>query len=95
VPCNLDLGLGGLVCRYEQIWIDDGWAIGRDNKTGHVIVYPIAFPSGMAALSSYIHSKGLKFGIYTSKGPKTCLGYQPTQPDRPGSCGFEQNDADV
>eukprot|EP00756_Hemistasia_phaeocysticola_P014514 Hpha_TRINITY_DN15341_c2_g3::TRINITY_DN15341_c2_g3_i1::g.91006::m.91006/K07407/E3.2.1.22B, galA, rafA; alpha-galactosidase len=83
---------------YEHIWIDDGWAIGRDNTStppGHVIVDTTLFPSGMRNLSDYLHARGLKFGIYTSKGPKTCLGYQPTQPDRPGSCGYEQVDADV
>ena len=36
-----------------------------------------------------------KFGIYTSKGPLTCLGTQKTQPQRPGSCGYEQIDADT
>eukprot|EP00039_Didymoeca_costata_P029529 m.25051 g.25051 ORF g.25051 m.25051 type:complete len:553 (+) comp7669_c0_seq3:40-1698(+) len=80
---------------FEHIWIDDGWAIGRENKTGHVIVDPVLFPSGMRNLSDYLHSKGLKFGIYTSKGPLTCLGYQPTQPKRPGSCGYEQTDANT
>merc|ERR1719201_1193885 len=49
----------------------------------------------MRKLSDYIHARKLKFGIYTSKGPLTCLGYQPTQPQRPGSCGFEQIDADT
>eukprot|EP00040_Diaphanoeca_grandis_P003123 m.23863 g.23863 ORF g.23863 m.23863 type:complete len:539 (+) comp14384_c0_seq1:136-1752(+) len=80
---------------FSNIWLDDGWAIGRDNKTGHVIVDPVLFPSGMRNISDHCHDRGLKFGIYTSKGPLTCLGYQPTQPKRPGSCGFEQIDADV
>jgi hypothetical protein len=40
-------------------------------------------------------ARSLKFGIYTSKGPLTCLAYQKGQPQRPGSCGFEQVDADV
>lgn len=53
------------------------------------------FPSGIANLSAYIHDKGLFVGIYTSKGPLTCLGYAPGQPKRPGSCGFEQVDANV
>ena len=80
---------------YQHIWIDDGWAVGRDSK-GHVLVEASLFPSGMRALSDYIHARGLKFGIYTSKGPLTCLGYAPTgQPKRPGSCGFETIDAEV
>ena len=93
---------------YSHIWIDDGWVIGRENKSGTCsatgptgadsckpIVDSKLFPSGMRNLSDYVHARGLKFGIYTSKGPKTCLGYQPTQPDRPGSCGYEQVDADT
>ena len=80
---------------YEHIWIDDGWALPRDNTTGKPGVDPKIFPSGMRNLSDYIHARQLKFGIYTSKGPLTCLGYQPTQPQRPGSCGFEQVDADT
>lgn len=80
---------------YDYIWIDDGWIIGRDNTTGKPLEDRNLFPSGIAALSSYIHSLGLKFGIYTSKGPLTCLGYQPDQPDRPGSCGYEKIDAQV
>jgi alpha-galactosidase len=62
---------------YDNIWIDDGWAVGRDNTSnppGHVIVDSNLFPSGMRNLSDYLHAKGLKFGIYTSKGPLTCLG---------------------
>lgn len=93
---------------FKHIWIDDGWAIGRDNKSGTCtplgptgadsckpIVDPVLFPSGMRNLSDFLHNQGLKFGIYTSKGPLTCLGYQPTQPNRPGSCGYEKVDADT
>ena len=95
---------------YTSIWIDDGWVIGRENASGTCgpigpigaktdsckpIVDPKLFPFGMANLTAYIHSKGLKFGIYTSKGVKTCLGYQPTQPNRPGSCGYETVDANT
>ena len=71
----------------------DGWALPRDNATGRVTVDPSVFPSGMPAFSAYLHARGLKFGIYTSVGPLTCLGYQPTQPKRPGSCGYEAIDA--
>jgi alpha-galactosidase len=80
---------------YQHIWLDDGWALPRDNVTRKPRVDEKLFPSGMRNLSDYMHSRGLKFGIYTSKGPLTCLGYQPTQPQRPGSCGFEQIDADT
>lgn len=95
---------------FKHIWIDDGWAVGRegcayDNTTqkykcpkgasGKVIVDSKLFPSGMRNLSDYLHARDLKFGIYTSKGGRTCLGFQPTQPNRPGSCDFEQVDADT
>ena len=80
---------------YKHIWLDDGWAVARDNTTGRVIEDPVLFPSGMGNLSAFCHELGLKFGIYTSKGPLTCLGYAAGQPKRPGSCGFEENDANT
>jgi hypothetical protein len=80
---------------WKTVWISDGWAIGRDNKTGHVIEDPAVFPSGMKHLTDYLHGRGLSVGIYTSVGTLTCLGYAASQPKRPGSCGFEQNDANV
>ena len=58
---------------YSHIWIDDGWAVGRQQGTGHIIEDPKLFPNGMRNLSDYIHSLGLKFGIYTSKGGKACM----------------------
>lgn len=54
---------------YDHIWLDDGWAIARDNATGVIVADPVLFPSGMANLTSYLHNLGLKFGIYTSKVP--------------------------
>jgi len=80
---------------YRHVWIDDGFALPRDSVTGKITVDPVAFPSGFRNLSDYIHGKGLLFGIYTSKGEFTCLGYQPTQPKRPGSCGHETIDAET
>ncbi len=70
---------------YEYIVIDDCWQIGRD-KDGYIIVDKEKFPSGIKSLAAYIHSKGLKFGIYSDAGTKTCAG-------RPGSKGFELEDA--
>ena len=46
----------------------------------------IKFPHGMKYVSDYIHSKGLKFGMYSDSGPLTCAGY-------PGSYGHEFEDA--
>lgn len=55
---------------------------------GTIIPDPKLFPNGMGPLISYVHSKGLKFGIYTARGSTTCLG-------RPGSDSHEQQDADT
>jgi alpha-galactosidase len=55
---------------YEHVWLDDGWAVSRDPKTGHIIEDRAIFPSGMKSLVAYIHSLDLKFGIYTSKGKR-------------------------
>lgn len=46
------------------------------------------FPSGMRAVADYVHSLGLKFGIYSSAGVLTCGRF-------PGSLGYEQKDADL
>jgi len=70
---------------YEFIVIDDCWQIGRDSL-GNILADPIKFPSGIKSLADYIHKKGLKFGIYTCAGIKTCAG-------RPGSRGYEYQDA--
>ncbi len=70
---------------YEYVVIDDCWQVGR-NKEGEIIVDPERFPHGMKFLADYIHSKGLKFGIYSCAGIYTCQG-------RPGSRGHEFQDA--
>jgi len=70
---------------YEFIVIDDGWQISRD-ENGNIIVDPKKFPSGIKALADYIHSKGLKMGIYSDAGSLTCGGF-------PGSRGYEYQDA--
>ncbi|HET9400872.1 MAG TPA: hypothetical protein VFO34_07970, partial [Candidatus Acidoferrales bacterium] len=60
---------------YVYVNIDDTWEGPRDaqgNITGN-----LKFPN-MKALADYVHSKGLKIGIYSSPGPKTCAGYEAT-----------------
>ncbi len=59
---------------YSYINIDDGFFGGRDS-TGSLISHPIRFPHGMKFLSDYIHSKGLKAGIYSDAGSNTCASY--------------------
>jgi alpha-galactosidase len=55
---------------YLYVNVDDFWSTGRD-ANGKIIVDTIKFPDGMKALADYIHSKGLKAGIYTNIGSKT------------------------
>ena len=56
---------------YRFVNIDDGYFGGRD-KDGKLFCDSVKFPSGMKALAGYIHSKGLKAGIYTDAGSNTC-----------------------
>jgi alpha-galactosidase len=70
---------------YEFIVIDDCWQVSRDSQ-GNIVEDSERFPSGMKALADYVHSKGLKFGIYSCAGTKTCQG-------RPGSNEYEEKDA--
>ena len=72
---------------YEYVVIDDCWQVERGSD-GLIVPDPERFPSGMKALADYVHEKGLKFGLYTDAGPKTCEG-------RPGSLGHEAVDADT
>ena len=79
---------GMLSAGYVYLGIDDGWfdSSGR-NVDGSLKYDATKFPNGMAALVSYVHGKGLKFGIYASGGTSTCGGYSQ------GSYGYEQRDA--
>ncbi|TDY14000.1 glycoside hydrolase family 27 protein [Meridianimaribacter flavus] len=71
---------------YEYIVLDDGWMAKERDANGNLVADPVKFPSGMKALADYIHSKGLKFGLYNCAGYTTCAGY-------PGSRGYEYQDA--
>ena len=70
---------------YQYIVVDDFWEQGRVSKPerkveerpgrdaqGILLADPVRFPSGIKALADYVHSKGLKFGVYTSPGESTC-----------------------
>lgn len=76
---------GMLKAGYDYLFIDDGWQGGRDNKN-NIIPDPVKFPSGIKALADYVHSKGLKLGIYSDAAPLTCAGYT-------ASLNFEEQDA--
>jgi alpha-galactosidase len=74
---------------YQYVNLDDCWALpARDPATGRLVPDPVRFPNGIKAVADYVHGKGLKFGIYTSAGTKTCntAGF-------PGGLGHEQTDA--
>jgi alpha-galactosidase len=70
---------------YQYIVIDDCWQVERD-PSGNIVPDAKHFPAGIKALADYIHSRGLKFGIYSDAGTMTCA-------KRPGSLGHEYQDA--
>lgn len=59
---------------YEYINIDDGYFGGRD-EDGNLLIHPTRFPNGMRPVVDYIHSRGLKAGIYSDAGENTCASY--------------------
>src|SRR3954464_11741779 len=70
---------------YQYVNIDDCWHGERDAR-GFITANKARFPWGMKALGDYVHSKGLKLGLYSDAGAKPCGG-------RPGSRGHEYQDA--
>lgn len=70
---------------YKYIFIDDLWQGGRDARN-NIIPDPKKFPSGIKALADYVHSRGLKLGIYSDAAQLTCGGAT-------ASLGFEEQDA--
>jgi len=70
---------------YEYVIIDDCWQIDR-LQDGTLVADPLRFPNGIKVLADYVHSKGLKFGIYSDAGKLTCQ-------KRPGSLNYEAIDA--
>lgn len=70
---------------YKYVFIDDFWQGGRDNRN-NIIPDPKKFPNGIKALADYVHSKGLKLGIYSDAAQLTCGGCT-------ASYGFEEQDA--
>ena len=70
---------------YVYLVVDDCWQVSRD-AAGNIQADAQRFPSGIKALSDYVHAQGLKFGLYSDTGDRTCQG-------RPGSRGHEYQDA--
>ena len=72
---------------YQYVVIDDCWSEReRDSKTNEIVPSKEKFPNGMKAVGDYIHENGLKFGMYSCAGVRTCANY-------PGSFGHEFLDA--
>nr|XP_042125621.1 alpha-galactosidase A isoform X2 [Peromyscus maniculatus bairdii]XP_042125622.1 alpha-galactosidase A isoform X2 [Peromyscus maniculatus bairdii] len=71
---------------YEYLCIDDCWMAPERDSKGRLQADPQRFPSGIQHLANYVHSKGLKLGIYADVGNKTCSGF-------PGSFGYYDIDA--
>ena len=66
---------GLAACGYEYIVIDDCWALKERSDDGRMVPDPVKFPHGMKYVADYVHSKGLKFGMYSCAGAHTCAGY--------------------
>ena len=73
---------------YEYIVIDDCWSEKQRNEKGELVPDHYKFPNGIKAVADYVHSKGLKFGIYSCAGTHTCAGH-------PGSFEHEFQDAET
>ena len=71
---------------YEYLVIDDCWSLKTRDENERLVPDPEKFPNGMKAVADYVHSKGLKFGMYSCAGNLTCAGY-------PGSFEHEFIDA--
>ena len=77
---------GLLEAGYQYLVIDDCWSLRQRDQNGRLVPDPEKFPNGMKAVSDYVHSKGLKFGMYSCDGTRTCADY-------PGSYEYEFIDA--
>lgn len=66
---------GYLAAGYNYLVIDDCWAEMERGADGRLVPDHKKFPNGMKAVADYVHSKGLKFGMYSCAGIRTCAGY--------------------
>ena len=71
---------------YEYLIIDDCWSSKERDENGKLVADPEKFPNGIKSVIDYVHSKGLKFGIYSCCGVHTCAKH-------PGSFEHEFSDA--
>ncbi len=80
---------------YQYVVVDDCWFDPQRDAQGNLRAHPTKFPSGMKALGDYIHSRGLKFGIYQVPTERTCAQRGGTHPGSTGSMGHEVQDANI
>jgi alpha-galactosidase len=73
---------------YQYVNLDDCWAQSSRDAKGNLVPDKTRFPHGIKAVADYVHSKGLKFGLYSSAGTKTC-----NSAGFPGGLGHEKQDA--
>ncbi|WP_192583112.1 NPCBM/NEW2 domain-containing protein [Streptomyces albicerus] len=73
---------------YQYVNLDDCWALPARDANGKLVPDPVRFPGGIKAVADYVHARGLKLGIYTSAGTKTC-----NSAGFPGALGHEYSDA--
>ncbi|MDH4158330.1 MAG: glycoside hydrolase family 27 protein, partial [candidate division Zixibacteria bacterium] len=73
---------------YTYLVLDDAWMAKERDQDGRLVADQKKFPSGMKAIGDYIHSKGLKYGIYQDRGKLTCQ-------QLPGSFGHERIDIET
>lgn len=78
---------------YQYVVVDDCWFNPNRDSAGNLQGDPTRFPSGMKALGDYLHSRGLKFGLYQVPVDKTCAQYFGSYPGATGSQGHEAQDA--
>lgn len=81
---------------YTYINIDDGFFGGRDS-TGYLVTHPVRFPDGLKGTADYIHSRGMKAGIYSEAGCNTCGSVWDDDVNGIGTgmYGHERQDADM
>ena len=82
---------------YQYINIDDGYFYNRNETTGALLIHPTKFPNGLKPIVQYIHSKGLKAGIYSDAGINTCgsWGNPDTSGRGVGLYGHDKQDLDM
>jgi alpha-galactosidase len=83
---NLLISTGLADAGYDCINLDDGWMSATRDTNGNLVADPTKFPNGMAEVAERVHDLGLRFGIYTAIGTRTCQ-------NLPGSYGHYQQDA--